>query len=237
MISYSRSIHRHVTRRIAVLVAVAAITLPALAWKAATIAVARISLSPAEVTTGGTSTATVTLDSPPSFGGATVQLTSGNTSLATVPASVSISGTKTLSKSFTVQTVNGATGCTSISARVGTTQSRSALLVVNPPAPSGMVRVRMNSTGVVGGQSVTGTVTLIGAPLGTVTVQLNSNNPIATVPASVRVTVTQNEVVSVGQATFSVATAPTGNTICPTITATLGVNRGRALLRVVSISG
>jgi hypothetical protein len=236
MIGYSRS-NRLVTRRIAVMVAVVALALPALAWKAATIAVARLSLSPAEVTTGATSTATVTLDSSPSLKAATVQLTSGNTSLATVPASVSISGTKTLSKSFAVQTVNGAAGCTNISARVGTTQSRSALLVVNPPAPSGMVRVRMNSTAAVGGQTVTGTVTLIGAPLGTATVHLNSNDPIATVPASVRVTVTQNEVTSVGQATFSVATSATGHTICPTITATLGASRGRALLKVVSISG
>jgi hypothetical protein len=67
------------------------------------VALSTLSLSPTTVVGGGTSTGTVTLSAAAPAGGATVNLTSSNTSLATVPASV-VFAEGAASQTFTVST-------------------------------------------------------------------------------------------------------------------------------------
>ena len=251
MISFSRFFAGRRALRLASAFALAvALLLPVIAWKAAALAVASISLSPTTVTTGSTSTATVRLDANPA-NPVTVNLSSGNTGLATVPSTVSIAASpKGASKSFAVQTVSGAAGCTEISARLGTTPARKALIAVKPPAGSSNLQLKFSHDPAVGGQTVTGTVLLFANAIGeTHQIRLSSSNPaLASVPASVTVTTVTTETAIVGLASFPITTSTTGTTVCPVITATAGdprriviggtqISTTRALLKLVSISG
>jgi hypothetical protein len=241
---------RSALRLAGALVLAVALTLPVIAWRTAALAVASLSLSPTVVTTGSTSTAVVRLDANPTRT-VTVNLSSANPGLATVPSTVSVSPSpKGASKSFTVQTVSGATGCTEISARLGTTAARKALIAVKPPAGSSNLQLKFSHDPAVGGQTVTGTVTLFANAIGeTYQIRLSSSNPTyASVPASVTVTTVTTETAIFGIATFPITTSATGTTICPVITATVGdprrltiggtqVSSTKALLRLVSISG
>ncbi len=88
-----------------------------------------LTLNPTTVQGGNSSTGTVTLSGPAPAGGAVVALSSSNTSVATVPSSVTVSGGAT-SASFTVRTqrVNSTTTVTISGSYSGT--NRSALLTV-----------------------------------------------------------------------------------------------------------
>lgn len=241
---------RRAVRLAGALALAAALALPVVAWRAAALAVASISLSPTTVTTGATSTATVRLDANPASP-VTVNLSSANPGLATVPSTVSISASpKGAIKSFAVQTVSGATGCTEISARLGTTPVRKALIAVKPPAGSSNLQLKFSHDPAVGGQTVTGTVLLFANAIGeTHQIRLSSNNPaLASVPASVTVTTVTTETAIVGVASFPITTSTTGMTVCPIITATVGdprriaiggtqISTTRALLRLVTIGG
>jgi F5/8 type C domain-containing protein len=66
-------------------------------------ALASVSLNPTTVVGGGSSTGTVTLSAPAPAGGAVVSLSSGNTAVATVPASVTVPASA-ISATFTVNT-------------------------------------------------------------------------------------------------------------------------------------
>ena len=126
-----------------------------------------LSLNPASVTGGTSSTGTVTLTAPAPAGGMVVTLASNNTAAATVPASVTVAAGAT-SATFTV-TTNAVTASTAvaISATAGVV-TRSATLTVNPASAAVTVSgVTLNPTSVTGGNSSTGTVTLSGpAPSG-----------------------------------------------------------------------
>jgi hypothetical protein len=96
------------------------------------IGLASLTLNPTTVTAGQTSTGTVTLERPAGPSSITVTLTSSNTAVATVPASISIPA-GTTSKTFTVttsQTVSATTTVTITATANGTTKS--ATLTVNP---------------------------------------------------------------------------------------------------------
>ena len=192
-----------------------------------------LSLNPASVTGGSSSTGTVTLTAPAPAGGLVVTLASNNTAAATVPASVTVAAGAT-SATFTVttSTVTAATAV-AISATAGVV-TRSATLTVNPVAAAVTVSgVSLNPASVTGGSSSTGTVTLSGpAPSGGLVVTLASSNTAAgTVPASVTVAA------GATSATFTVATkavtASTGVVISATgggvtRSATLTVNPATA---------
>ena len=157
---------------------------------AASVSLSSLSLNPTSVTGGNSSTGTVTLSGPAPAGGATVTLSSSNTTAATVPSSVTVA-TGATSAPFTVST-SAVTASTTvaISAAYGGV-SRSATLTVTsapPPAPT-LSSLTLNPTSVIGGvQSSTGTVTLSGpAPAGGAQVALSSNNGAASVPSSVAV--------------------------------------------------
>lgn len=240
---------RHRALRLAGALALgSALTLSVVAWRAAALAVASLSLSPTTVTTGTSSTATVRLDAnPPSP--VSVTLSSANPALATVPTSVSVSAsTKGAFKNFPVQTVSGAAGCTEISARLGSTLARKALITVKPAAGSQNLQISFSRDPAVGGQTVTGTILYFSNTAGeTRVIRLSSSHPgLASVPASVRVTTVTTEVAIMGSATFPITTSTTGTTVCPIITAsaepvlTIGGTQTfavKALLKLVTIGG
>jgi hypothetical protein len=154
-------------------------------------AVSTLSLNPAKVFGGNASTGTVTLTTPAPPGGAVVNLGSSNTSVATVPATVTVPAGAT-SASFTVST-NTVLPPTysqiaiSIGASAGGASISQTLLVALPEAMLSSLTLSPPSIGA-GGAAV-GTVLLnAAAPAGGATVALSSSNPpVATVPASVTV--------------------------------------------------
>ncbi|MPZ74576.1 MAG: hypothetical protein GEU74_15380 [Nitriliruptorales bacterium] len=99
-----------------------------------------LSLSPTSVTSGDPSAGTVTLTAAAPSGGASVALSSSNTSAATVPASVTVPAGST-SATFTVSTgsVNSDASST-ISATYGGT-TRSATLTVTAPSSTDTVTI------------------------------------------------------------------------------------------------
>ena len=93
-----------------------------------------LALSPASITSGGTSTGTVTLSSPAPTNGAAVSLTSSTPAAATVPASVTVAAGQT-SATFLVtgKSITSTTAVTITAAYNGVSQTAS--LTVTAPAP------------------------------------------------------------------------------------------------------
>ena len=169
----------------------------------ASVSLSSVSLNPATVTGGNSSTGTVTLSGAAPTGGAVVTLSSSNTSAATVPSSVTVAAGAT-SATFTVSTraVAASTTVTISGTYSGATQSTSLTVTPPPPLPT-VSSLTLNPTSVVGGLgSSTGTVTLSGpAPAGGAQIALSSSNGAASVPASVTVPA------GATSATFTVNTA------------------------------
>jgi hypothetical protein len=184
-----------------------------------------ISASPAVLVGGQTASGLITLSSPAGNGGAVVALSSSNTSVATVPASVTVSQGSTTA-SFNVQSV-------SVSAKTSVVITGS-YASVNLPANLTVIPIlsgiSVNPNAVVGPTSATGTVTLASpAGGGGAIVNLTSSNVLlAGVPASVTVpqgsttasfTVTTLSVLTTSLATLSAsysgATVTTALTINP----------------------
>src|ERR1700682_4387640 len=168
------------------------------------VSLSSLSLNPASVTGGNSSTGTVTLSGPAPAGGAQVALSSDN-GAASVPSSVAVPAGAT-SATFTVSTSAVAASTTiAISAAYGGVTSSASLTVTPapPPAPT-LSSLTLNPTSVIGGvQSSTGTVTLSGpAPAGGAQVALSSNNGAASVPSSVAVPA------GATTAAFTVSTSP-----------------------------
>jgi hypothetical protein len=184
-----------------------------------------LSLSPASVVGGNSSTGTVSLSAAAPSGGAVVSL-SDNSSATSVPASVTVAAGAT-SANFTVATttVTASTSSTISAAFGGAT--RSAVLSVTPstPASSGLSAVSVNPTSVTGGSSSQGRVTLTAAaPSGGFVVTLADNSGAAATPASV--TVAQGAT----SATFTITTTSVGTSTPVTITASAaGVTRTATL--------
>jgi hypothetical protein len=153
-----------------------------------TLALSSMTLNPASVTGGNSSTGMVTLSGPAPAGGAQVPLSSNNTAAARVPSSVNVSPGAT-SATFTISTSSvAASTLVNISAIYGGVTKWASLSVTPapPPAPS-LSSLTLNPTSVIGGaQSSTGTVTLSApAPAGGAQVMLSSSNGAASVPSSV----------------------------------------------------
>ena len=144
-----------------------------------------LTLNPTTVTGGLTSTGTVTLGGPALPGGVVVTLSSSNTALATVPASVTVAA-GSASATFTVSTtaVSASTQAT-ISGTENGSNGTSNLTVI----PPSLLSFSLSPAAVIGGATSTGTVTLnSAAPVGGSVITLSSSNTaVATVPASVTV--------------------------------------------------
>ena len=130
---------------------------------APTTALSAVALSPAAVVGGWTSQGTVTLTSAAPSGGVVVTLSSSNTSVATVPPSVTVAAGAT-SASFTVTTASVATSTSvTISGSFGGV-TRSATLTVNPPGTAATLTVTATGRG---GERVTSSPAGINAAVGT----------------------------------------------------------------------
>jgi len=192
-----------------------------------------VSVSPASVQGGSSSTGTVTLSGPAPVGGAVVTLSSSNPA-AQVPASVTVAANATTA-TFSVTTNSVSTDTTlTISGAYGTTQNASFIVTATPAV---LNSVSVSPASVQGGGSSTGTVTLSGpAPVGGALVTLSSSNPAAQVPASV--TVTANATT----ATFTVTTSAVATTTSLTISGTFGTTQNASftvtapVLNSVSVS-
>jgi hypothetical protein len=144
----------------------------------------QLSFEPSNVVGGTTSTGTVTLGIAAPSGGAVIPLSSSNTSLATVPASVTVPAGQT-SATFTANTtaVTATTPVDVTATYDGVTVSGRMFLLISRAVDS----VTLSPSSVVSPASSTGTVTMrAAAPTGNAVVDLaSSNSVLATVPFSV----------------------------------------------------
>jgi len=189
-----------------------------------------LSLAPASLIGGSSSTGTVTLNAPAPVGGASVTLASNNAA-ATVGASVLVPAGST-SAQFAISTTSVSTTVTAVITASRNGLSKTANLSV---VASAISTLQLNPTAVTGGAPSTGTVTLTGpAPTGGRTVTLSSN-------ALSRATVPVNIVIPAGSSsgTFAIASLPQTADGTATIIAGLnGANRTATLtvLRPVLVS-
>src|SRR5437867_4408352 len=109
-----------------------------------------LTLSPATVTGGNSSTGTVTLSGPAPSGGAQVALSSSDTSVATVPSSVTVTAGAT-SATFTVNTsaVTASTTVTISAAYAGVTKTASLTVNPAPPPPPTLSSLTLNPSTVI----------------------------------------------------------------------------------------
>jgi hypothetical protein len=202
-------------------------------------AVFSVSLHPAKVFAGSTLTGTVTLYLPAPAGGAVVNLSSSNTSVAAVPSSVTVAAGAT-SATFTVTTntvLPYPQFFLSISASAGGAHASQTLLVELPEAR--LSSLTLNPASMAGGSAGVGTVFLDkAAPAGGAAVALSSSNPsVVTVPASVMVAafatsahfpVTSSVVSAASTATISAAyggeTRSTLVNVVPVVLSSLSLN-------------
>ena len=187
-----------------------------------------VSVASTSVVGGNSSQGTVTLTSAAPTGGAVVSLSSANSAVAAVPASVTVAA-GTTSATFTIPTTSvTASTALSITGTFGGV-SRSAVLTVNPtPAAPSLSSVTVNPTSVVGGAGATGTVTLTAAaPTGGAIVGLSSSNAtVASVPASVTIATGTLSV------NFAIGTTPVTASTPVTISGTFGGATRTATLSV-----
>jgi uncharacterized repeat protein (TIGR03803 family) len=183
-----------------------------------------VTLNPAQVTGGSSSTGTVTLTGPAPAAGAVVSLgsSSGN---AAVPATVNVpAGSSSATFPVTTTSVTITTTAT-ITGNYGG-QTRSATLTILPPGSVKLSSLTLNPTLLRGGRSSLGTVKLTAAATaGGAVVTLGSSTPsVASVPATVTVPA------GVSSATFFVHTSPVSSTRAVTISASYGgVTKGVVL--------
>ncbi|HEY2952083.1 MAG TPA: hypothetical protein VGK40_05850, partial [Verrucomicrobiae bacterium] len=151
-----------------------------------------VTVSPTNVTGGNGAQGTVTLTGAAPSTGAIVALSSANTNVATVPASVTVAA-GAISASFTINTVSVATTNTAVVSATFSGVTRTAALTVQPPPPppppASLSSVAVSPISVTGGITAQGTVSLSGAaPSGGALVALTSGNTnAATVPTTVTV--------------------------------------------------
>lgn len=188
-----------------------------------------VAVAPASVTGGAGATGSVSLSAPAPAAGVVVALAS-NQAAVRVPASVAVpAGASSASFAITTTAVSTTTVATLNASYAGV--SKSTTLTVQPAAaPPVLSAFALQPTRVVGGGTVTGTVTLSApAPAGGTVVNLfSSNTALATVPASVTV--------AAGARTASVVvtTLPTQNNRNVTIAALLGSRSFNARLTVTA---
>ncbi len=190
-----------------------------------------VSVSPATVQGGTSSTGTVTLTSLAPTAGIAVTLTSSNTSAATVPATVTV--TNSLTANFPVTTLGvSSTTSVTITAKLGTV-TKTATLTVNP-APPAVSSVSVTPNSLLGGMTSSGTVNLSApAPPGGVTVSLGTSNPaVASVAASVPVGA------GLTSANFTVTTFPLGTDTTVSISANTagGTPQSTSLMVVANLT-
>jgi hypothetical protein len=165
-----------------------------------------LSLNPSTVVGGNSSTGTVTLASAAPAGGVTVALSSHDTTVATVPASVTVpAGSSSATFNIATTAVSGESKWSIIKASAGGVERQQTINTTAPPTPvpGALSSLTLTPSTVVGGQTSTGRATLgLAAPSGGIVVSLFSNSAAASVPASVTIPA------GATSATFTVSTTP-----------------------------
>ena len=188
-----------------------------------------LAVTPASVVGGNPSQGTVTLGAAAPSTGVMVNLSSSNTTAATVPASVSIaSGTR--SATFPIGTTSVTTSTSSIiSASYAGVTDTARLSVATVSVLSSLT---LNPASVVGGNTSLGTVTLNAAapPSGAVVSLSSSNTAAATVPVSV--TIPSGAI----STTFTVTTSSLATSTSSTISASYAGETETAILSVQAAS-
>lgn len=182
-----------------------------------------VSVLPASVTGGSSCTGTVTLAAI-TGGGATVKLSSSNTSCS-VPATVTVpAGSSSATFSVTTNSVSTAATVT-ITAKLGSV-SKIAKVTVEPDL---IGSIALSPTSVVGGVASSGLITL-NSPAGSkgVAVKVTSSSTSASVPATVTV---PNGAKS---ASFAIKTAAVAKNASVNITATTGTASQKAALSILA---
>jgi hypothetical protein len=175
-------------------------------------AVSGVSLTATSLAAGSSGQGTVSLTAAAPTGGASISMSSSNPSIATVQTPVTIQAGSS-SASFTLAAITAGTAI--ITASLNGKSSQSPMLTVTAGTVL-LSSISLSASSVVGGDSVTGTVTLTAAaPPGGAVVLLSSGDPV-TVPASVTVPG------GASSATFTIATRAVGGTISGTISASYG---------------
>ena len=197
------------------------------AQAAAAASLSAVSVNPASVVGGISSTGTVTLTGAAPSGGAVVTLSSNNMSVAGVPASVMVAAGAT-SATFTVTTTAVIANASATLTGAYNTVSRTATFTVTPVlSPASLNAVTLNPASVTGGTTSQGTVTLTSAaPSGGLVVSLASDAGAATVPASVTVAA------GATSATFTITTTTVTTATTVTVTGSSGGAVRAALLTV-----
>lgn len=173
-----------------------------------------LSVSPTEVNAGQNATGTVTLATT-AQGSFLVNLSSTHPSVASVPASATVSS-GTASKTFTISTSSvGGDVLTTITASAGGVTKTATLLVKGFQAPP-LQKITVNPVSVIAGNKTTATIWLVSAAPGDISVQLTDNSPYVETPASVIVPSGSTS------ASVQVPTLPRTVTTVATLTATLG---------------
>jgi trimeric autotransporter adhesin len=171
-----------------------------------------VTLASTSVSGGNAITATVTLTAGAPADGAVVTLSSSSTSLAAVPASITVASGSTTA-AFDVQTgTTSVTGVAIITATYAGVARTAALTVGRLTLQS----LTLSSASAIGGSAVTGTIAVSApAPDGGLDVALASSSAAAIVPA--HTTIPAGESLQ----TFTIATRDTASPVVATITATI----------------
>jgi hypothetical protein len=185
-------------------------------------ALSSISLSPAGVTGGTSSTGTATLTSPAGPGGVFVTLSSSNTNAATAPASVTVAEGQA-SAFFTVTTTAVATQTAVTISGIYNGVTKTAALTVYPPD---LISFSISPTATSQGHTVTGSLGLDGpAPVGGIAVSVTcSTAQAASFPATVTIPPGSSST------TFAIVTSTVNYPITVTFTATFAANSFTASL-------
>lgn len=181
-----------------------------------------ISFSPASVAGGNTTSGTLALATAATSGGTVVELSSSST-LASVPASVTVpAGQK--NASFQVETVTTASPVSVVVTAVTEGQTGRTTLMVDPPSVAELIVAPQL---IQGGSVALGTVSLNGpAPTAGLTLNLSSNSASVDVPGSVRVPK------GASSAQFKVDTRAVATTTVVTVTAKHGSTTASCTLEI-----
>ena len=188
-------------------------------------AAATLILNPSTVSGVSPSTGTITLSAPAPVGGRLVNLSSSNTTLATVPASVTVAA-GTTTKTFTVTPRQVfTTSYVTIQAVVSSVSYTAKLTLATAPLLASLTLPSLTVTGNTG--SATGTVTMATAVPNSVTVNLASSWPTVVIPPTVTVPANASSV------TFPISIPDLTGFTNAIITATSGATSKQAMLTVI----
>ena len=189
-----------------------------------------VALNPTSVNGGKSSTGQIILNNAAPSGGVTFSLSSSNSSVATVPSSVSVpAGSATVAFQVATMASSSTTNVTISAATSGVTQTATLTVTPQPAAGPSLTSLSLTPSSVVGESPSSGLVTLSApAPSGGVAVSLSSSNTgVVTVPASLTVpagatsatfAVTTSSVTSSSTVTLAVSYA--GTTLNSSLTVT-----------------